>query len=329
MSLLGDVLGVGEAVLQYQKFEYEKLKDAHLTGAQVESNQFAHDEAQLAYERELQADSTKYQRQVADLSAAGLNPMLAVSQSAGSVHSSPASPSTPVSSSLAGVTLGSLLNYKLQQRQLSIQQKLADAEIRNKEADTRKKETDTSGSELDNEYKRITMESRREAQELSNSLSRAKVREIDKAMDQMDASINLMKEQSSTEASRRQLNLAQSMLSQASAYQIVELLPYQEAYQSAATENQKQAALLAAAHAAYQNKLLSDGYIDAFISAAQSEAGIKMNEKEISDVRTALRTGEPKGAWSDSKGTRFALEHVLTPLVTVLDNFNPISNILK
>lgn len=329
MSILGDLLSIGEAVLQVQKFQYEKQKDMHLTGAQIEANQFAHDEAQLSYERELQADSTKYQRQVADLQAAGLNPMLAVGQSAGAVHSSPASPSTPAQSNLSGISLGSLLNYKLQQKQLSIQQQLVNAEIRNKDADTASKKTSTAGTELDNEFKRITMESRREAQELSNSLTRSKVREVEKAMDQMDASINLLKEQSDTESTKRQLNLAQSMLAQANAYQIAELLPYQKVYQSAASENQRQAALLAAAHAAYQNKLLSDGYIDAFISAAQSEAGIKINEKEVSDVRTALRIGEPKGAWTDTPGTRFALQHILTPLVTVLDNFNPISNILK
>lgn len=84
---------------------------AGLTNAQIEQNQWSADEAQKAYERELEADSTKYQRQTADMMAAGLNPAVMYGNSissAGSVSSTAASGS-PASNVGSGM-IDSILN---------------------------------------------------------------------------------------------------------------------------------------------------------------------------------------------------------------------------
>ena len=60
-------------------------------------------EAEKAFQRELMADSTKYQRTMADLARSGVNPLMAVAgASAGSVSSAPASASSASSGSGSG-----------------------------------------------------------------------------------------------------------------------------------------------------------------------------------------------------------------------------------
>ena len=68
---------------------------AHLTGAQNEQNQFNADQAQLQRDWEERMSSTQYQRGVADMQAAGINPAMAMGNGA-----SPAS--TPSGSSASG-----------------------------------------------------------------------------------------------------------------------------------------------------------------------------------------------------------------------------------
>lgn len=68
-------------------------------------------EAVKAYNRELYADSTKYQRTMADLKRAGVNPLMAVAgASAGSVSAAPASASSGSSvGSSGGVIISAIL----------------------------------------------------------------------------------------------------------------------------------------------------------------------------------------------------------------------------
>ena len=221
-TILNSVLGAvpqasGADVLSSLSSLWNKFTGAGLTGAQKEANQFTADQATLAYERSLAADSTKYQRTVADMKAAGINPMLAMSNGAsGSVVASPASSVQPGESSM---NLGSILSFVLGMKQMNIQKALASAEIANKNADTQKKQSETEGQDIFNLINASSAQEQSESWRLRNNLSREQISLIHKQKEQIAANIRNLNERSDSESSRRALNDAQSLLARANVYQ--------------------------------------------------------------------------------------------------------------
>lgn len=267
-----------------------------LTGAQMEANQFSHQEAQLAYERTLQADSFKHQREVADLQAAGLNPMLATGMSGGSIQSSPAS---GVSPSSPGMNLGDLLGAALRSRELGIQSKVADSEVAVNEAredellaSAAEKRSRTVGQDIQNWIQDKTKELQVESARLENDYKEGKIRVTDEQVNEVREKVKLLVKQQDTEAARAGALLAQEVLSHAQASQIIELLPYQKALMSAQTENQKAAAALAWAHEAYQRGLIDNGYLDSFCRQAVASADKLESESTIAGVKAAIQSGD-------------------------------------
>lgn len=322
MSLLG-IFDTFNSAMQLGAQHAEAENDRAFQAEQAEIQRgFAHDEAQLAYERELQADSTKYQRQVQDLVRAGLNPMLAVNQSAGSVHSSPATSSIP-SGSTAHLGRIDILAAK----RFEMEQRVAEAQISNIEADTAKKESETAGNVLDNEIKAATKDALIETPGLLNQLNRAKITEINKGLDEADVRIGKMIEETKTEEEKRSLIAAQRILANAEARQITEMLPYTKQLTLAKTESERNAALLAAAHTAYQNKLIDDGYIDAFIKNMGSTAESAEARAEVDKIKAALRTGDYSKVGEVVRGN-FAKDF-MQDMTVLLDNLNPLNNLFK
>lgn len=102
---------------------------AALTGAQVQANEFSAEEAQKQREWQAEMDSTRYQRTVADMRGAGVNPALAMSNGASASAPSGASASS-VSPSASG-NLGellSILRLPLELKRIKAEMRLMDAD---------------------------------------------------------------------------------------------------------------------------------------------------------------------------------------------------------
>lgn len=77
------------------------------SGSEIASQDFAHNEAELAHERTMEADNTKYQRAVEDIQEAGLNPNL-IYGAGGTPSSTPTSSSASAGSGSRASMQGSM-----------------------------------------------------------------------------------------------------------------------------------------------------------------------------------------------------------------------------
>lgn len=147
-----DMLGLGSL--------WNKLTGAGLTGAEREANMFTSQENAIA--REFNASqaqqqmafqesmaNTQYQRAVADMQAAGVNPALAYSQGGNVAPSGAAASSSGVQSVTpnSGMSMSELLAALKLKKEL----KLMDAQVENVAADTANKQEDTTSKTIANQ----------------------------------------------------------------------------------------------------------------------------------------------------------------------------------
>lgn len=176
-----------------------------------------------------------------------------------------------------------------------------DIDLKNAQID--KLEADTQGVGLDNEWKDRTMAARVEAENLKNNISKEEIENFKTQRQVMLKDIALKIEQAKTEAERQALLQAEKMLKDAEAAEIYALLPYKQNLYAAQTEAQQAAAAASWANAAYQNKLIDEGYVDALISRAKEEARKAGYEADSAEVNKALM----KYKQSIQNGTIFAI----------------------
>lgn len=115
----------------------KQITKSGLTGAEKEANAFSAAEAQKQRDYETEMQNTAYQRQVADMRAAGVNPALAMSNGQPSTPSG--SSASSVSPSGAGISMSDLMQLNM----LPLQRKMLEAQTANVGADTAKKEAET------------------------------------------------------------------------------------------------------------------------------------------------------------------------------------------
>lgn len=281
-------MGLFDAFVNAANLGYQISKDAHLTGAQREANQFSHDEARLAYERALQADSTKYQRQVSDMRAAGLNPMLAAGGSAGSVQSSPASSVSPSGGNVAGA-----LGLILQKQQLDLQRKIADAEIQKTKAETRNIEARTEETGLNIGFFRDTQELRkvllgdqheRNEWEKQIGLRGVQVKEDNQRMleqnaehynKMLDEQADLISQQSLSEPLKREMYRANAREANQNAAYRAAMVEVDKALTEAKTDTEKKELQLLSIEARFKNGVYTPAYIKAVCDEAKAQAEYK------------------------------------------------------
>lgn len=291
-----------------------------------EQNIFNKYEAQRAREWNQQMDSTKYQRTVADMQAAGVNPALAMN---GGVSTQATSNAQAQGANVAVPELdfSQVAQLAMQSRQLKIQEKIADADARLKNAEAENKE-------IENKYADEFNSLRNEGIKVSNSLSESQIEQIGKNVEKMDEEIAKIKKEAATEEERRLLTIAETSLKKSmkdktdtERKQIVELLPYQKNLMSAQSANQRAQASYALVQAAYQQGLIDNDYIESLVRCTNNKA----DESEVRKIAGQIENNLKTGNWFTGKdvgskvansmlGAASALDRVIGALIPIKFN---------
>ena len=190
MSNWGNSLGdlsnqnpIGNAAAKYlgtRLTDAEQQANAFSAGEAEKNRAFQQRSADIAWERELMASNTQYQRRVADMQAAGINPILAATGGA-SVPQAPVAVGSGASSvqpSSAGANLGSLLSLAMQFKMLPAQLSNIAADTATKEATASKIAEDTRGAQIINDFNARTADDRARAAKAAADLNE---KEVEKA----------------------------------------------------------------------------------------------------------------------------------------------------
>lgn len=282
---------MGLAFLSALLQQYSKMENRNYTEkVRREQNIFNQYEAQRAREWNLQVDSTKYQRTVADMRAAGVNPALAMSggvstQASSSAQAQGANVDTPL------FDFSQVAQLAMQSRQLSIQNKLADADIRVKNAEADLKEKD---AKVRDDYNDLLMK----GMKISQQLTDAQISQIKANISKIGEEVELLKKQAATEEERRLLTAAETSLRKAmerktdqEVKNLVTLLPFQQSLMAAQTEASKASAAAQFVHAAYEQGLIDSGYITAMVREQNASADEKEVRKTAEEYEYLIRSG--------------------------------------
>ena len=212
-----------------------------LTDAELEANQFTHDERIDAQNWTERMDNTKLQRGVADAKAAGINPMMVAG-------GSPSTPSSSGGQSVSPSGVGSnVIGQLAQLLLLPMQAQVMQSQANKNNAQANESEHKTAFWDMS----------------------------TDKALEQ----INLIKEQTKTEGTKQEFYLARAVLANVNGENIKylqeSLKNYYDSLSAAAGADKtlKEAEATATLiHSLYEAKLIESGYIEELVERTQAEA---------------------------------------------------------
>lgn len=321
----------GEGFVNFWHNLFNSWSGKDMTEAQLQQIDVNRQDATTAFNRQLYMDSSKYQCTVADMQAAGINPMLAAG---GSVSSPSVQLSNSASAQQGTMNLGSLLQAAMMPAQLSqinAQTKVARAQAKNIEADTANKEADTAGKLWLNDFNKRTEDAQAEGIAKKNALTDSQISSINQGINESKSRISLMLKQEKSEDEKQRLMISEQLLNNVTAQNITEVQPFIKAayaaetnLKNASTKKEIELAKLTAIDAAYRQKLIDTGAIEAAVrldNASASEAEVKAAvaevERKLEKVKLARQTGNWSEVLSDGDGQR-ADEKVVNALFSGL-----------
>lgn len=256
---------------------------AGLTPAEREANVFNAEQSEIAFNRELDASNTQYQRRVADLTAAGINPIMAVSQGVSLPSAAVASSVSPAS---AAFQLPSLMQMIKSMKMMDVEMSNLKAQTSKIYADTEKTKEDTKATQISNKYLDERERLINEGQSLANKLSEENIKKVDAEIDNARQTLKKLIAETKNEEERYNLILAEIMAQNANTQKIVEMLPFEKAYMSANTEAARASAAAQFAQAAWQNGLIDNGMIGYVVE----EQGYKRDSAEYNSAIDRVRS---------------------------------------
>lgn len=314
-ALIGAAAGTANAVggsylqagMNRRQMRYAReLANKGLTNSDLQAFEFNRQSAQESRDFALQMDSTNYQRKVADMQAAGVNPALAI----GGVQSAPSSNATATAQNTGNVSpigvgapdISAVAELALKARQISNEYKLQNRALDLQERDITRKEKETQSNielnlskkdyqEIVNRYADESESLRIEGQKISNNLSSKKIEEADQAIAESKERVNLLIEEAKTEEEKRNYIIAQTILTNVQAIEVIELLPYKKALMSAQTDAARASAALSMTEALFKKGLIDEGYIESVARKAAMDANIAFSDAELKAFVSDIKHG--------------------------------------
>lgn len=300
-----------------------KVTGSRLTDAEREANEWTASREDLAWQRTMEADNTKFQRQVQDMQAAGINPMLAAGSSVSAPAASSGSSVQPSSGNLGGI-LSSLVQFMLAKSEIGVNEATAGRLA----ADTKRINEVTTGQSLYNAFfsdteqvRKLLLGDEHERYSWQRSLQERDVVVREQALDlqyenarhyndMLDKQRELIDKEVQNNDLKRELLRANAREANANASYKNGMLAVDQELTRAQTDSEKERFEILKTESRLKNGIYTEDYIEAVGRAVKADADVKeciaayqrgdysQASKSLQKMFKALEKEGMKGTWS-------------------------------